>query len=214
MLLFLIVLFPISILFFFLSRKESGSSLLTVFIGFFTAAILCAYKTFFSSSYHLPVLSFFGIFSYMFFTQIFLPITILFVLFCILTRKDTIAYRFANFFPLMTGFYSVYLPYITLNTELPYSFYHIFIKPLLFLAMLYLVSCLLRKILEDIVQEKKSKKIFRDGVLILLAMMIPALVEVLWVMKTLGIVWAIITLAYLLFVFSVFKLSLSNTKRV
>lgn len=196
--LFLVLVFPISLLYYVVNdcRVRKSSALLVMFIGIFSATILCAYKAFFVSSHFLSLYSFLRVFSNIFVLQIFLPLLVLFGVFFVISRKDSVEYRFENFFPLTAGFYAIYVPYLVFASELPLPFFSIFVKPVLFLSMLCLVSKFLPSLYSDIKNKMPKKNILVDSIFLLATLIIPALAESFWQMNIFFPLWIILSIVY------------------
>ena len=154
MLLFLLTLLPCSLIayaFFVKDRKI----ILPVFAGLMTAVVVCACRFFFTYEHHLVYDSFSEIFSYYIVKQAFLPLFVVSAIYALISR-DTAEFKVKNFFPLLAAFYAVYLPYCVITTsEYYYQSYDIFLKPVIYLAMLVMISfCLI-----DAFEAIKNKKV-------------------------------------------------------
>lgn len=195
MILFLITLLPISLfIFYFQKEKDNRAQLLPViFIGFFTGAFYVVYKIMFSSIYYLPAASVGINFLYFVFTQTIIPIAVIFGLFLFFGKKDSIQDRCTFFFPIVTSFYTMYLPYLIIETDKPYSSYYLFAKPLLFLSLFIFIHIWLSK--KCTMKTTKAKDICNYAALVI-AICFPAFIESLRISGINFFVWFIPALVF------------------
>ena len=181
MLSFLLLVLPIALVFFYLFNKENKFFVATL-IGVLCAVLLCAFKVFFTYSHRLIPDSFSENFIYYLLNESCLPLCGVSLIFFLII-KDSIENKINLFFPLICAFYAIYLPYLVISrTTSVYSGYAIFIKPIVYLAMI--VQCALS--LRCIISSLKSKKIVFVAiniVLIVAYLIIPAIIESLYVMN-------------------------------
>lgn len=198
MILFVLTIFPMSLIIFYLKKDRNNRAffLPIIFTGFFTGVLYLAYKLLFSTFYHIPQANIFANFIYYLIFQAIIPIVAIYGLFFLFARKDTIEDRFSFFFPLIASFYSVFLPYMVLETQKPYPGFLLFIKPLMFLAMFIIIQIYLSKLLETKGNSKETAK--KIGIIIL-ALCIPAFVESLWVVNVFPLFWIIPATLIILF---------------
>ena len=153
MLLFLILLFPCAFIAYSFLVKDK-KIILPAATGFLSAVIVCACRFFFSYEHRLIYSSFNENLIYYLIKQNLLPLLVVSVLVAVITR-DTWEYRFNNFFPLMCSFFAVYLPYCVItSSEYYYQSYDIFLKPIIYLAMLVQISLSLISFYKCIVNKK------------------------------------------------------------
>ena len=197
MTIFLLALLPLSVLiFYFQKEKENRAHLLVViFTGFLTSTLFVGYKILFSSSYYIPSASFFKNFLAYAVTQAVIPVAAVYGLFLFFTKKDSLIARCSHFFPLMASFYTVYLPYIVLETDKPYSPFYLFVKPLLFLSMLIFTHIWLSKASVTHLKTTSSKNLC-NFLALFINIVFPAIIESLWICGVWMLFWGIITLAY------------------
>ena len=197
MTIFLLALLPLSVLiFYFQKEKENRAHLLVViFTGFLTSTLFVGYKILFSSSYYIPSASFFKNFLAYAVTQAVIPVAAVYGLFFFFTKKDSLIARCSHFFPLMASFYTVYLPYIVLETDKPYSPFYLFVKPLLFLSMLVFTHIWLSKASVTHLKTTSSKNLC-NFLALFINIVFPAIIESLWICGVWMLFWGIITLAY------------------
>ena len=202
MLLFLILLLPCAFTAYSFYVKDKKIILPSI-AGFFTSVIICACRYFFSYEHRLIYSSFADNFVYFLLKQNLLPLIIVCALFVLITR-DTWEFKIKNFFPFMCMFFAVYLPYCVItSSENYYQAYDLFLKPVIYLAMLVQLSISLISFYQSIV----SKKIFFSilNVLIILCYLIyPAVSDALYTIDQgfaliliLGIVYSLVPFALL-----------------
>ncbi len=174
------LLLPISVLIFYFQQEKNDRAhfLVVIFSGILTGAIILAYKMMFSSVYFLPMKNFGWNFAYYFITQSLLPVAVIFVIFSVITKKDTFQARCSYFFPLLASFYSIYLPYLITETDKPYAAFYLFVKPVLFLSMLIFVHIWLSK--KSVLKTTLAKDIVNYAALVI-AMCLPAIAESAWI---------------------------------
>lgn len=195
MTLFLITLLPISIAIFYFQREKDNRAqfLPVIFTGLFTGAFYVTYKIMFSSTYYLPSASVILNFLYFAFTQSILPIAVIFGLFFFFGKKDSISDRCSFFFTIIASFYSVFLPYLILETSKPYSAYYLFAKPLLFLCLFIFIHVWLSK--KCTMKTTKAKDICNYAALIIV-LCFPGLIESLWISGINFFIWFIPMIAF------------------
>ena len=196
MLLFLFIVLPLALVFYYLFNKDSKFFLATL-VGVLCAVLLCAFKVFFTYSHRLIPDSFSENFAFYLLNESCLPLCGVSLIYFLII-KDSIENKINFFFSLICSFYAIYLPYLVVSrTTSVYSGYAIFIKPLVYLAMIVQCALSLRCILSSI----KSKKIVFVAiniVLILAYLIIPAVIETLYVLNMSFIVLIIISAVYVI----------------
>lgn len=173
---FTILLLPLAVAFYYFN-SEKKHSLLSICIGIITGFLVLAVKEFFTNSHRIIPYSYSSNFIFLLFAETFIPVVVLFGIYFLIS-KDSLEFKFGEFFPLTASFYIVYLPYLVISSPEAKTAFEIFAKPVLFLSMLVSLQTGLNLILKGI----KSKKFFIPaGVfLILLYLVIPALMEALF----------------------------------
>lgn len=202
MLLFLFIVLPLSLVVYYLFNKER-KFFCPMLVGVLCAVLLCAFKVFFTYSHRLIPVSFSENFAYYLLNQSGAPLCGVSLIYFLIT-KDSLENKINAFFPLISAFYAVYLPYLVVSgTTSVYSGYAIFIKPLVFLAMVVQCALSLRCIFTS-VKSKKIAFVAINIVLILAYLIIPAIIEALYAMNmsfvaviVLSAVYVIIPIAYL-----------------
>lgn len=150
--LFLFLLLPIALIIFFLWKKEA-KFLLPAAIGFLTSIIIFVFKIMFTYSHRLVPYSFGQNLWHYISTLSLLPVLILFLVYCLLT-KDSWEFKIKAFLPLTLSYMMVYLPYYILSASAPsVLFFHLFILPILILGMLIGISCSLQYLYDFVINK-------------------------------------------------------------
>lgn len=201
MLLFLILLMPAAFTAYAFIIKDR-KIILPSFAGLMTSVIVCACRFFFSYEHRLIYNSFSENFVYYLLKQSLLPLIIVCAVYALVSR-DTLEYKCKNFFPLMCPFFAVYVPYSVITaSEYYYQAYDIFLKPVIYLAMVVQISFSLMQLYKGI-SERKVVSIVINSLVILLVAIYPAVSDALYAIDysfalilILGIVYSIIPAAY------------------
>ena len=178
MLLFLILLLPVTLLAYALIKKDR-TIILPVFAGLITASVVCACRFFFTYEHHLIYYSFAQNFVYYLVKQNLLPLVIVSAVYALISR-DTAEYKIKNFFPLMCTYFAVYLPYCVItSSEVYYQSYDLFLKPVIYLAMLVQISMSLIAAFNGI-KDHKILSVIINGLLIIVYAFYPAVSDALY----------------------------------
>lgn len=181
MLLFLFIVLPLALILYFFFNKGSkffGAML----VGVLCAVLLCAFKVFLTYSHRLIPVSFSENFVYYLLNESCLPLCGVSLIYFLIVR-DSIENKINFFFPLICAFYAIYLPYLVVGKTISvYSGYAIFIKPIVYLAMIVQIALSLRCIISSL-KSKKIVFIAINIVLIVAYLIIPAIIESLYVMN-------------------------------
>ena len=203
MLLFLILLLPCALTAYAVFIKDK-KIILPVFAGLITAVVVCACRFFFSYEHRLIYDSFSENFIYYLLKQNLLPLLIVSVVYALVSR-DTAEYKVKNFFPLLCSFFAVYLPYCVItSSEIYYQAYDIFLKPVIYLAMLVMIASCLINAWQSFVDKKIIFAIL-DILIILVYAFFPAVSDALYsinynfaIILIIGIVYSLIPAALLM----------------
>jgi len=210
MLLFLFIVLPLSLVVYYLFNKER-KFFCSILVGALCAVLLCAFKVFFTYSHRLVPVSFSENFVFYLLNQSCLPVCVVSLIYFLIT-KDSLENKIHAFFPLISAFYAVYLPYLVVSgTTSVYSGYAIFMKPLVFLAMVVQCALSLRCIFTS-VKSKKVAFVAINIVLVLAYLIIPAIIEALYAMNLSFV--AVIVLSGVYVILPVVHLVLSKGKRL
>lgn len=176
MLLFLLLLFPLSLVGYYLYKKEP-KLIMVIVIGFLSSLIVCAINFFFKFSHRIVPYSFWLNFVYYVEKLGLLPITIIYLIFILLT-KDSFKDKIDFYIPLMLSYYMVLIPYnvISSTESNVYSGFDIFIKPIIYLSMIFGSGFLLKQFY-FFIEEKKVPFTVLTVFLILIEILIPSILE-------------------------------------
>ncbi len=176
-----------------------------IITGCVTAFLVFALKEFFTLSHRNIPLSFAPNFLYLFFREAFLPIVLLYAVFFLLS-KDDLDFKLEAFFPLVTSFYVVFLPYIVITSPETKTAFEVLAKPVLFTSLLVSLSQGVSYIQNGL---KGKKGLIAVGIiLILVSFCIPAAAESFFLMDSPAIY------VILLILFSVILTSLNLFIRI
>ena len=181
MLSFLFLVLPIALVFFYLFNKDS-KFFVAMLVGVLCAVLLCAFKVFFTYSHRLIPDSFSENFVYYLLNESCLPLCGVSIIFFLIV-KDSLENKINLVFPLISSFYAIYLPYLVISrTTSVYSGYAIFMKPIIYLAMIVQIALSLRCIFNSL-KSKKFVFVAINMVLIVTYLIIPAIIESLYVLN-------------------------------
>ena len=111
-----------------------------IFTGAVAAVLVCGFKAFFLYSHRIIPYSFESKVLYLLIRQTLLPVVLLYGIF-FAWSKDKISYKVEAFFPLLISFYMLYLPYTIISTsEGLYTTFPLFVKPVLFVVMIFSIG--------------------------------------------------------------------------
>ena len=172
---FTFMLLPLAVIYYYLN-SEKKHSLLTICLGVLSGFMVFAVKEFFSHSHRIIPYSFSENFLFLFFSEAFFPVMVLFAVYFFIS-KDSVDFKLREFFPLTASFYCVYVPYIVLISPESKTAFEIFAKPILFLSMLSSITIGIEMIIK-----KTSPKVFIPSgcALILISLMMPSITEALF----------------------------------
>ncbi len=139
MFLFLILLFP-TVLYFCCSHSSKRIYGFLVAAGTFLGILASGGTALFSYMHRIPEFSVASNFFYYFFKEYVLPLVLVYALYFFAT-KDSVEFRVKAFFPVVAAFYAVYMPYCVIaSSSAAFSFFQLFIKPVLMLSMVFMAS--------------------------------------------------------------------------
>jgi len=203
MLLFLILLLPAAFFTYAFTIKDR-SIILPAFAGLITAVFVCACRYFFSYEHRLIYFSFGQNFAYYLIKQSFLPLFVVSAVYALISR-DTMEYKFKNFFPLLCPFFAVYLPYCVITaSEVYFQAYDLFLKPIIYLAMLGQITLSLLALYNGITR-RKALPIIINCLIILLYAIYPAVSDALYAIDynfalilILGILYSVVPVVFII----------------
>lgn len=197
MLLFMLILLPLLLITYCIFAKDRRN-ITVVFAGLFSAAVFCGFKILMLFAHRLVPDAFGPNFVYYFVRQSFLPMVIVYGVF-VLLLKDDWQFKVNSCFPLLASFYSINLPYcIITSTESVYSAYSLFIKPLVYAAMLGQMAITVHYFYKKGIIEKKLLAKIINPVFMLLCVIFPAASEALYCIDSMYVMNIVLCIVYIL----------------
>ncbi|MDE5898965.1 MAG: hypothetical protein K2H09_06860 [Treponemataceae bacterium] len=183
MFLFMLILVPAFLVFFCLRSKDKAAVLLAV-SGAAAGVVVCVVLAVFFFMHRVPEDSFPRNFLHYFCREYALPPMALYAAYFFMT-KDGAPFRVRAFFPLCGGFLSIYMPYFILFSAQPYcSFFELFAKPVLFLAMLLISANALYGIFRAVTEGSRSN-VLVCALILAAACAVPPALNACWLLKLL-----------------------------
>lgn len=195
MLLFLLLLFPVSLVLYFTFTKEK-KYLLVVYMGFITGVLVCAVRFIFSYPHRLIPDSFIQNYIYYLVKLTILPMLLVPAGFFVLSKNNA-EFKAKAIFPLMASFYLIYLPYYIMSmTDSRYSLYDISLRPLIYLAMIIQIAYSAKRLVYCIQEDNKSQKL-KNIILIIVYMLFPAFADSCFISVKMVYVACVLSFGYL-----------------
>jgi hypothetical protein len=196
MYLFLIIVLPSALVYYSINVRDKAV-IPVVITGMLSSALFCALKAFFSFMYRIPSAAFFPNYLYILFGQTLFPCAVVYLLFFFLS-KDEESFRIQSYFPLLCSFFTVYLPFhILAGSSSAYSFFELFLKPVLYLMMLSASAICVRYVFRAF--GSGSTRVRAVWISTLCAsLFLPAAAETLWFTGRPVWTWLVLYAAYVL----------------
>lgn len=175
------------------SAKFSKGFLLLV--GIIIAIIYCFVDFFTAYAYRTPVYSAFSNFPYYFLSIIFVP-TLICAVILLLLSKDSWIFKLQTFIPMLIGFYTIFLPYETISKNDTFDFFLLFVVPILFSSMIFLLDFALDLLISVVNKNIKKIAIIISILLIIVAIFLPAIIYSMYYTKTLLVLVALLSLFF------------------
>lgn len=196
MLLFLILLLPL-FLAAYCVKVRTSKIVPVIVIGALSAVLVVAFKMLFIMPHRIVPYSFGENFVYFLVKETLVPALVLYIIY-FLVAKDNVEFKINTYLPLELAFYSVYLPYCVISTTSSvYSWFSIFVKPLIYAIMIAQTGVSLRDLYRCHTNGKKGLVVL-SGFLILLFLAIPPVMETAYIMNYKLYVILLICAAYLI----------------
>lgn len=196
MLLFLILLLPL-FLAAYCVKVRTTKIVPVILIGSLSAVLVVVFKMLFIMSHRIVPFSFGENFVYFLVKETLIPAVVLYVIY-FLVAKDNVEFKINTYLPLELAFYSVYLPYCVISTtDSIYSWFSIFVKPLIYAIMIAQTGVSLR----DLYRSSKSGKkgfVVLNAFIIFLFFAVPPVMEAAYIMNYKLYVILLICAAYIL----------------
>ncbi len=188
---------------YFMRPKNTRKAFLpAVIAGFISAAIYCFVEAFFILTEHTWTENIASAVFYIYFTQTLIPSAVITALFFIFS-KDSADYKVDCILPLLSSFNAVFIPYKIFTSGNVKSFFPLYEKIILYIALLIFVYTFIKKAYTGI----KNRAFIKGSIFILLAVIVtfvPSVQESLWYFKISPAVRLIVTAAYLVLAIVVF----------
>ena len=180
MYLFMFLLLPLILAAWCFYKKDSHL-IPAIFLGIIVAVLVCGFKVFFLYSHRIIPYSFKSNVLFLLVRQTLLPVVLLYGIF-FAWSKDEISYKIEAFFPLLLSFYMLYLPYTIISTaEGLYTTFPLFVKPVLFVVMIFSLG-LGAKHIEKTVKNKKYVFTAVWIIICLVSVLVPSLLESMYIL--------------------------------
>lgn len=179
MLLFLLLLFPLALVAYYVYRKDP-KQLLAIVTGLLIGAVVSGISFFFKFSHRVVPYSFALNLTYYIEKMGIITVVVIYGLF-FLVSKDSFEDRIGYFDSLMLSCYAVMVPFyvITGNESSVYPGFAIFVKPLIYLAMIFAAGSLLNTFYKSIVNKKIGIAIL-SALVMIAVLLVPSLIEALY----------------------------------
>lgn len=198
MLLFLLFLFPLALVCNCFYQKNP-KHLFVIVLGVLTGSIVCAFNFFFKFTHRVVPYSF-GL-NFLYYTEKLglIPVVVLSAVYCLIS-KDKIDDKVDFYLPLMLSFYAILVPYnvIAITESSIYSGFDLFLKPIIYLAMVFNSAFLLNRIYEAFLAKKIPYFVIAIIVLVL-QLLTPAIIEALYIIKKPFIIVLLLSFATIVF---------------
>ncbi len=203
MYLFLLLIFPLSLIYAVFSNDQKGK-LLTVLFAAGLAAVISAFNFFFMYFDAYSGRNFLWYFLSVFADDFILP-ALCYVFYFFFSKRER-ASKCSSLLLFLLSFYAVYIPYLVLRGFPPFSYFELFIKPLLYLALSTSVSLEITAALNQSSKSRLPRFLFY-----IITIFSPAFIEAAWRFMLPFGTWTILAFVYL--VYSVWRV-LRNKKQV
>lgn len=198
----------------FLCLHSSDKSIIVVSgLGFILGVIECFFIALFLYMHKVLENSFLAVFLHFFINENFLPILIAYLVYFFAT-KDKAEFRVKAFLPFSVAFYSVYFPYFLIASDgVVYSFFDLFLHPLMIFSMLFFVTISLVNIY-NFAKNKSISKVILHSIIALIVIVVPSIFESLIYMKIFTLIGYAFVIAYVLLGIVYFFVSVRKTDSV
>ncbi len=178
MYLFLIFLFPVVLITYLILNLEK-KQILVSFTSFIISVFYCLVVGLFGNFYRLVPVNFFQNFAFIFCCETLFPILILLLVFYFWSEDD-FSYKIKCVFPLLVGFYAVYMPFMILFENSELNWFSLFVKPILFISMFIGLSSVVSLLYYSMKNKGNKLIIVLYFLLVVFFMILPAVIETLW----------------------------------
>lgn len=203
----MLILIPSILIFCCIRSRDNTIS--PVVVGTFVGVCVCMFIAFFSFKHRIPEYSFGINFLYYALIEYVLPLILLYVSYFFVS-KDSLEFRIKTFFPITASFFSIYMPYCILSSaDAAFSFFDLFVKPVVFLSML-IISAYFVFFIAKVACERNVKKIIILSVLFSLALFVPPFFNTIWLLKIMLPIVYLGSVIYSVFAIILFAISIRS----
>ena len=196
MFLFMILLFPAVLGFYWVRTSETKIRTL-IFTGFLIGVFVDIFMALFTYLHRTPEYNFISNMLYFSLKNYILPSVILYLVYFFIV-KESLEFRIKSFFPLIASFFAVYMPYVAIVTdESLFSVFSLFFKPAIYLSYVIYLSFFIFKLYKFLINRKKLHTVFTI-LFLLVSMLLPAILETLYIMSALLIFTYIFSFFYVI----------------
>lgn len=196
MLTFLVLLLPL-FLTAYCFKVKTRKLVPVIFTGAFSAVLVVGFKMLFVLSHRIIPYSFAPNLLYYLCKETLIPALVIYVIY-FLVSKDNVEYKINTYLPLELAFYSVYLPYCVISTtSSAYSWFSIFVKPLIFAIMIAQTGVSLRDLYRNYTNGKKGFVVM-NAAMILIYLAVPPVIETCYILNYKLYIILLICAAYLI----------------
>jgi len=203
MLLFLLLLFPLSLVAYWIYKKDS-KQIVAIVTGLLIGAVVCAFSFFFKFSHRVVPYSFGLNFLYYFQKLGLIPAAVIYGLFFLIS-KDAFEDRIDYFDSLLLACYAIMVPFsvLTGNDSSVYSGYSLFVKPVIYLSMIFITGSVLKQFYGSVANKKPTVAVV-TGIIGVLVLLIPSVIEALyainvsfWIVLVISLIYSVLPLGIL-----------------
>lgn len=163
-------------------RSNDKAVIFVSVLGFVFAVVECFLIAVFSYMHKVLENNIFSNFIYFFLKENLLPLLVGYLVFFFIT-KDEKEFRIKALFPFSISFFAVYLPYFCIASDgVMYSFFELFLKPVMIFTMLFFASDGVYKAYK-MIQKKAIVKAIFCILFVLFSIAVPSMLEALWNLK-------------------------------
>lgn len=190
-------------------KAEDKVVLLLIIAGSLSGVLVSLCTAVFTYLHRVPEYSFLPNFLYFLLKFYALPVVLLYAVYFFCT-KDDFDVRIKAFFPVTVSFYAVFMPYMIIASDSSLaSFFMLFVKPVLLVSMLFILSRLCFNI-ADGMRTHVPSKIAVNALCALLAFCIPSALETLWLLNVAEFLVYAVSALYALFALVLFFVESRN----
>lgn len=163
----------------YLSVHANRDDIFPALLGLGCGAVYVVFAILFGSDYRIYPANFFWNFVQVFLQETFLPAVIVTILFLLISR-DSVEFKVAKLLLVLSGFYTLYIPFRIFFRSETLSVFVLFAKPVLLSCFVFGFSFAVRLVYRNLKPEKNTTLLVLSGVLGGGCIVLPAVAEVCW----------------------------------